>query len=213
YSRLERASEQFYGRGAYFLAEATQVGVEASGSLTSYASGERSDYQTVSLGPFVDWTLTEYLRITARGGYTMQFFEENGLFAAPDDTDSYYLGLSVAHQLTQAISHDLSGEHGLDTGIDAQSVQRTSLGYGIRWRLMDPLTASFNTSVEMASETKTAFGAGEDYTRLGFGCGLAYAMTAHLSSSIGYQYYQRDSDLERNNYDQNLVTLMIGYRF
>jgi outer membrane protein assembly factor BamA len=53
----------------------------------------------------------------------------------------------------------------------------------------------------------------ETYNQYGPGISLSRPITAKLISSLGYQCYLRDSDLQGRNYTVNVVSLSLNYAF
>ncbi len=219
YAYLDRASEQFMARGGYSFGPRSRAGLEASVSLTTYDQSLRNDFSSYSVGPYVDWAVREDLLLTARGGYVIYAFDNNATGPALDDLSSYYVQLSGSHQITEFISHTLSAVRDVSVGINSDYTERLSLAYNIRWQMMENLDVGAGVNYDLGAEPDTGdpgdpfFRAGEDYDRYGFNLGAGYRWTEHLRSSLSYRYYKRSSDEDNRDYDNNVVSLVVSYRF
>ena len=210
---LGRASEQFLGRAAYRFADATQAGLEASGSLTDYESPMQQDNQSVSVGPFLEWQLRADLRLSLRGGYVIYFQEPGPLFGLSSDVSSYYVGIDANHRLTDYITHGLSAVREVRQSVNQGSelTEQLTVRYFVTWAFLDQATISADCFYEHGKPPP--LGIEETYDRLGFGVGVNWQLLAHLSVGLAYRYTTRDSNINTRDYNQNLVTLSANYQF
>ena len=213
FSYLERTSEQFFLRGAHLIGPGTRAGIEASASFTDYREDVRRDFNSYSAGPFVEWTILQGLAVSARGGAVRN--ELSGNSVAPDDTtlDSYYFGGSVDHQLTDFIRHSISAQHGLRVGLNAEFTEATTLRYDIRWQMTDVWDVSAGVLYELGERPDGSGGLDEEYDRFGLQAGIGRPLWGRLSVRADYRYTRRESNLENRDYDQNIVSVSLRYRF
>ena len=91
---------------------------------------------------------------------------------------------------------------------------REDEAYGIRFDLEKPLaraiTANFDAEYERAENGD--LGSNEDVDRLTLGASLGYEYRRFLAS-LGYRYRINESDIDANDYNNNIVTLSASVRF
>jgi predicted porin len=208
---LNRASELFIGRAGYALAAATRAGIEASGSLTAYDLPLRSNFHSVSVGPFLEWWVTTNLQCTARGGYLEYISEATAVLPAPANMYSYYFELAAKQQLTRSLSHEFRAVRDVQVGTTSAFIEQLTVGYGVGWAATEFARLAGGVVYEHGEEP--GYLVDENYERISFSFGVSYDLTQRLTSSIGYRYQRRDSNIPGQNYQQNSVTLGVAYRF
>jgi opacity protein-like surface antigen len=216
---LGRASEQFFGRAAYRVAEKTLVGLEVSGSLTDYETTPQRNNQSVSVGPYVEWQLLADLRLGLRGGYVTYFQVPDLALGQGGTTGSYYFGLEADHQLTEHVTHRLSVTQEVQQSLNAGSgfLEQLSIHYSVTWAFLR--NASFSTDFFYENGNTPQPGINpqssinEKFDRLGFGAGMNWQLLRHLAVGMAYRYTTRDSNLPARGYHQNLATLSGNYQF
>lgn len=217
FNYLDRNSHLLFGRaGRLFGQGAGNTGVEVSATLTDYSQNLNSDTTVVSLGPYLDWQATDAITLGLRGGYVFYTYTTVIVPGQPNNQSSYYLGLTADQRLTDAITHDVRVTHSVQPGVQAGSafVVETVLGYGVRWRFVDPASLGFNLSYTLGQqEVSGGLGPSEDYQQARVGIGLTYEVISRLVVGVGYDFSVRDSNLDGRNYTENRITLRAGYTF
>jgi len=211
YRDLDRGSEQLFARVGYLLAAETEVGVETSASITDYTETLRSDFHSVSLGPYVEWRFTDALITRLRGGYVVYDFDDSPTGPSLGTLNSYYLGLTAEHQLTDFLTHQLSATQKVRVGTSSEYEEQFQASYGLRWALFEALSASTGLFYEYTLAPQPL--QDERYHRLGFNLGTNLRLTDNLSTGLSYRFTVRDSDLASRDYTQHLVMLNLGYQF
>ena len=155
---LNYSSEYFFGRAGWRLAEQSEFGVEASGSLTSYQVDSQNNSQSVSIGGYADWQLRPAIQLELRGGPTLYFFDNSTAGQSTSALNSYYLVVQVAHQLNDYLSHTLNIERDVQLGLNPGSayIEQLSAGYSISWQMTHAVTASFNVNYESGNQPFTS---------------------------------------------------------
>ena len=241
FSRLDRSSEQVFGRVAYSIAPATRVGLEASSALTDYAAAAQPDNVSFSIGPFTEWQVTEAFTASLRGGFTHYSFDSTA-GAVPDSTivlirpaapayelNSYYAGLNLNHRLTEFISHGVSASHSIRPGINQGSdyTESTDAGYQVSWALTQNTTIGANFGYAHGTETQTQIpDEGPDPIEIGdlrptneaydtFRVGLSgsYRLSQQTTVTLAYNHNRRESSNADRSYFQNRVSLGLRYQF
>lgn len=213
YAYLDRASEQFFARAGYALGEQTRVGLESSVALTAYDDPIRNDFNTFSFGPYADWAVLESMVLTLRGGYVFYTFDESGATPVQDDLSSYYVQIAGTHQLTEFIAHNLSAVRDVSVGVNSDYTERFAFQYGIRWQTTENLSVGAGANYDFGQEADSGAFVGEEYDRYGFNLTAGYRWTDHLNSTLAYRYYNRTSNQPGRDYDNNVVSLVLSYRF
>ena len=211
FSDLDRNSHQVFFRLGQVLAERTRWGGEVSGSQTTYVEGERNDFTSFSVGPFLEWQATESLNLSIRGGWTWSMYDQTGTLPAPDDASVPYAAIQARHQLTAYFSHELSAVRELSVGAETQTLETLIFRYGVNWQATDVLAPRAGVFYELGKAP--TFLVDEEYDRMGFDFGLPFRLTDHLNLSLSYQFTLRDSNFPGRSYDDNRVVLNLGYQF
>ena len=211
FNDLDRNSHQIFGRTGYVVAERTRWGGEVTASQTLYDSSVRNDFKSVSVGPFIEWQLTDAIRLNLRGGWTWTIFDDNGTLTSPDDVSVPYASVDVQHQLTDYFSHGISASREVRVGINTQYIDTYSIRYDLSWNLTDRFVLGAGVSYETGEEPGEL--ATEKYDRLGFNLGFPFQITDRLSLSVGYGFSKRNSDAAGRDYQDNRASLDISYQF
>ena len=213
YDYLTRASEQFYGNAAYSFADRTKTGIEASGSLTRYESGFRPNYQSISCGPFLNWQLIDSLSLTLRGGYVIYLNDPSTLNLGADNVTSYYIDFRATHQLTDFISHGLTVVRDVQPGDNRGNLfqEQFQASYFAAWAFHRNFSFTASFFYELGSQP--VLGIQDDYSRFGAGCGLTWQPLEKWNARLGYNYTEKTDTFSIQNYQQNVVSLGITYRF
>jgi putative beta-barrel porin BBP2 len=210
---LERSSEQFFGRAGYRLTSATQIGLEASGSLNNYNDSTQQDNTSASVGPFIEWQITPAIQLGLRGGYVTYSYDKSALNRTTSDTSSYYFGFSANHQWTDHITHGVTASRDYQQGINqgSQAIELYTVQYHLTWAFHHRASISGNFLYEHGTEP--LLGINQKYDRYGTGATLGYQIFRHLSSSLGYQFLTKDANSSSQDYDENTVTFNLTYHF
>jgi len=97
--------------------------------------------------------------------------------------------------------------------LDYVQFDRKDRSYGTRFDIRIPLTRAFSTSFDTEYE-KVKFEdlIIEEADRISFGVSLGYEYRRVLAS-LGYRYRTNDSDINSNDYQNNIITLSASLRF
>lgn len=211
FSDLDRDSHQVFARVGQIIQERTRWGVEVSGSLAAYDQPLRNDFTSLSVGPYLEWQVTEAINVNLRGGWSWTMFDDNGLLAPPDDVSVPYLALQARHQLTAHFSHDLTAVREVRVGVNTQYIDVLNFRYGFNWQMSDLISLGVGAFYEMGEEPNFLFT--EEFDRVGFDIGLPFQLTDNLALTVSYQFTIRDSNVAGRDYDNNRATLTFGYQF
>lgn len=210
---LDRTAEQFFGRAAIRIAEASMAGLEISSSLTDYRSFQQSDNVSVSVGPFIDWQVTHALNLNLHGGLVNYTYDPSLLQPVSQDLNTYYAGLRARHQLTDHINHEFLITQGVEQALNVGSdyIESFRCSYRVSWAFHRSASLSFDASYEQSDEPQ--LGVSSTYDVYGAGLGIGLQPMDHLGVNLAYHYTTRTSDVAGQDYDQNMVTLAVSYQF
>ena len=223
----DRATDQVAASAAFGLTSALNVGLESVASRTRYPEAPQDDASRVSVGPFVQLLLSHYTRIYVAAGYQGTFFDDpTGTPAtvpagtatatplpqtAAANPNSYYASLTVTHRLNRYYQDKLSVGHDSQIGLFAQSLETTYVNYSSLWQLSPRFDLSTAVFYEDTLETGNA--GALPYQRFGLALSTGCRITKKLSATVSYQFTEKTSDSEAQNYRQNRVGLTFSYQF
>ena len=219
---LNRSSEYFFGRVGWRFAEATQAGIEASGSLMAYQVNKQSDNYNYSVGGYVEWQLRPSLHLTLRGGPTIYTFYSQSQSGGNSTPNSYYVNLVVSHQLTDFISHSLSINRDVQLGLNQGNdyVEQLTANYAVTWALTKRISVGASALYEDGRQPLEylLFGffpvqSTERYHRYGGGLQASWKFTDKLAANLNYNHLLRDSNLSDRGYTENSVSFGLNYTF
>ena len=90
------------------------------------------------------------------------------------------------------------------------AVELSSVSLGAHWKILR--NVGVGTTLAYEHGKQLGFGT-ETFDRYGAGINLGRPITAKLSSSLGYQFYWRTSDLPGRGYTANIFSLNFSYTF
>ena len=212
---VNHSAELVVARGGFRLNPKLTVGVEGTGSFTTYDEKRLNDSRGYSGGVYANWQPGRYFRVQPRAGYTFYDFRQTSLLINAVDQSSWYADLAVTHNFNEAISYTLSAGHDLRLGIQADSVESSHFRASIDWKIIKDL--SLNTYFSYEHGTQGAGNAKgsvqESFDWFGGGIGLNYPLMKKLAVGLNYRLTLRSSDAADRGYAQNLVGLLFTYKF
>lgn len=214
---LNRSSEYFFARGARRFAEHTQIGLEASTSLTAYELPIQSDNTSYSLGPYAEWKVTQFLSASLRGGPTIYAFDAVGARQPSRNLVSYYANLNLTHSLTEFVSQQLSIGRAVNLGYNQGNdfTEQLTSGYSVHWAAREHLDGGLNFIYEHGQQPLNGqfIPVTENFDRFGIISSVSYQFTRKLSGTLNCSHWERRSNLPGNNYGENNVALQVHYAF
>ena len=214
YEYVNHHGPTFLAQAGYKITPKTQAGLEFSVGMDRFTDPQRSNFNSYSVGPYLDWQILDTLKLSARAGYALYDFAQP-LNGAPDgDFSSYYVSLSLDHQLTKSIAQRLTFTREFQPGLStvlSQLAQDSTVIYTPSWRITDYATLLANVSYDFGNNA--VVGVGDTYNRWGAGGGVNYSVTERLKAGLIYQWYSKTSSLPNEDYRVNTVTLSAGYSF
>lgn len=193
-----------------------QVGVESPLSFTRYDEPVLNDNTGYGGGVYADWRPGSVFSIQPRVGYNAYDFKQTSQTILARDVDSFYGGVTLAHQPREAIGYNLSFGHELRLGLQTDAVEATYARLGVNWAIMRRVTLRPGFFYEHGKQDGQGVVAGsgsETYDWYGPDVTVALAVVENLSLSLNYRLTLRDSDNPGRGYTQNRVGLLATYTF
>jgi len=216
-------SEVFSASAGYTLKPGKLLGVELGDSLMTYTTsnlvytttGTNTTYPNANqwnVGGFYDTKMSEYIHCIAHAGYTLYSPETSGTSTTSGDQGGVYVQLDFTHRVNPHLTYSLSGGRTFNISFNGGAIDRYFASGQLNWRVFEKLTLGTSFSYEHGSQLVTG---GEIYDQYGPGISLSRPITAtaKLTTSLGYQFYWRDSNWAGRNYLVSVVSLNMNYKF
>jgi hypothetical protein len=205
-----RATDSIFARAPFRLGETVVLGPEAGVSWTHYREDYHSDHTSYSAGLFANWPVTEFLTLTPRAGVAYYDFSGGGQLPT-SDSSSFYADLAVSHRLSKYLRHQVAGGRRQQLGVYSDLLDTYFANYSFSWDAMEGLGVSIHVGWEHGNDS--ASNLGEVYDRVWVGPSVSKRLAEKLTATLGYRYVTKMSDRDPLDYEQNLVTLSVSYRF
>jgi hypothetical protein len=214
---LDLTSENVLFRFSRRFAEQTRAGLEASVAVTDYKLSTQPDNNSYSIGPFVEWQVTQFLRADVRGGPTFYEFTSGSSAAGQDNLGSYYLNLDIGYQMTEHVRHQVSVARDVRLGINEGSkyIEQLTASYQVRWVMTDWCSPGFGVIYEKGSQplSNFFFPVTEDFERVGLNPSISFQLTKKLLATVSYWHWDRTSNLPTRGYTENSAALSFNFTF
>jgi len=213
FAQQDHSSELFVARTGLRVYPQLTPGVEGTVSLTSYDQTVLNNNTAYSAGVYADWQPGPSLHLQARGGYSIFQFQQTSRSIQTASLNSWYIGLTATHQITESVSYSLSAGHDVRLGILSDAIEEYYFQPSINWNIIR--NWAFQTSLSyqhgnqgVANEVGNLI---ETYDWITGGFGLSHAITSRLTAALNYHFTLRSSNIPLNEYTQNFVELQLTY--
>jgi len=207
-------SEVFSSSAGYALKPGMLLGVELGASLINYTTTSTntpfSSAKQWNVGGFYDAPVTEYIHFTGHAGYTVYSPDANGALTTVSDFTGIYAQLDIRHRVNQYVEYSLSGGRNISVAFAGGTIDRYFADWQASWKILRKVSLGTSFHYEHGSQVSAG---SETYDQYGPGISLSRPITAKLSSSLGYNFYWRGSNLPARNYTVNVVSLNLNYAF
>jgi hypothetical protein len=212
FSYLDRNEDQFVFSGSLRATNTLSVGLRATGGIVNYNHNFNNDGNWYSFGPFLETQITPYIHVSLEGGYQGGSFNTNGLNGDTSGLDTVYARLQITHRLNRYITETFDIGRDAQLGYTTNTTELTYVRYGAIWRVNSKATIAFEAFYEHGVDSPSNFES-ERVNWYGVGANLDYRLGRHFTTSLGYWFVDRASDLPDRSYYQNRVLMQIGYDF
>jgi len=209
YARLDSASNGAFARVGWPWTASRQAFLAYERVQRDYDSEIQPDYSSDDIRLGVQDQLTEHLSGQLNGGYLMRDYEG----AAQGDKealDDFVLGASLRHEIRESTVQTLRASKAPSDNPNANFFQRVTLG----WQLTHLLRTDLPAYVGVNWTALDGSGQEDEQADIwAYIAGLSYPIARSTSLRLSYRYAMRESNIETHDYEQNRVTLAIGYTF
>jgi hypothetical protein len=212
FSYLDRNEDQFVFSGSVRATNTLSVGVRATGGLVNYNHNFNNDSAWYSFGPFLETQLTPYIHASLEGGYQGGSFNTGGLNQDTSGLSTVYARLQLTHRINRYVTETFDIGRDAMLGYTTNTTELTYVRYAAIWRVNSKATLALEAFYEHGLDSPSDFES-ERVNRYGIGANLDYRLGRHLTTSLGYWFIDRTSDLPDRSYYQNRVLWGITYDF
>ena len=208
------SSELLVGRAGLVVHPKVTVGVEATGTFTTYDQQVLNNNSGFSTGVYADFHPSQYFQVSPHLGYTETYYQHPSQSIQTSDQGSWYANLSLSHHITDAVSYSLTAGHNITQGIQSDAIEQDTVDLGIGWNIIKDLglTTSFSYTHGNQGQGNVSGNLTETYDWYTGNLNLSHPITKKLTASLSYRVTVRSSDIPSNAYTQNLVGLMLTYQ-
>lgn len=208
---LDQDTHQFHGRIGYRCAPQITVGVQGGYSITDYLQRVQNNGTTWSVGGYTEAIISEYLRGGASVSMQGSHFDSNGTIGDTSDFNSVVFAVTLNNQLNRWLNHALSLSRYTTLGIGTNFTDVYRVDYSINAEMIQQVTTSLNFFHEWFADSPGY--SAQNGTRWGVGPSIGYQLTPSTRLSIGYQRTERDANLNRFDYTQNVAYIDMNHQF
>jgi hypothetical protein len=208
----DSAAELVYASAGYRLNPRVLLGLDASGTFTTYDQAVLDNNNNYSAGVHAVWRPNTFFRITPRVGYTVSQFQQTATSQTPT-VSSYYFDVTAIHDVSKILTYSVSFGREIRGGIQADVIQDYYFRPALTWSFVRNLSIQTIGAYEHGSQ---GGGSGptivsETYDYYSGTLILGYSFMKRLSSTLSYELTIRDSTGANRAYTQNAVVLNLAY--
>lgn len=186
-------------------------GLGLSYSSRRYEGGTLNDGTSWSLGPFINWSVTDFTDVHVGVSAVRSDFEEGGTVQDSTDFEGFSGIIRVSNELNEFFTHSLALERNVDFGFAANSSQRDVISYEGRWKAREDLTLNGGMSWEWGEDSG---GLNRDeYSRWSSWLGTRFALSRKLTLSVNGELSHKDSEVELRSHDVLRAWIRLVYDF
>ena len=211
----ESQSYQSYQANLFALRASTKVhpavttGLELGGGMTEY-DPPLNDHSQISVGPMIQWQVTQKTSLRAAGGYGIYMFGPGEYIKDLPNFTGFYGVLSAQQQLTRNVSHSLSGGKQLQVNTRGFPLDNYFAHYQVSLNVIRHVGLSLGFLYQNGTEY---YGIGERFNWIGLTASVNRQLTQRISAQLTYQGYWKMSQINAYDYTQNNIALQATYRF
>jgi hypothetical protein len=211
----DSSSELLNGRAGFRFNPTVVTGLEAAGSFTTYDQRILNNNFGWTGGTYAEWQPDHGFRFTARGGYAAFHFDQTSTTLNAQDQHSYYLGITLNHDITEAVTYAVAAGHEIQLGVSSDTIEDWYARINVNWKIIKGLIFTTELSYESGKQGATTPTATveEHFNWVTGNIGLSHPITKNLQASLDYRFTTRTSNLSNRDYTQNLVGLRLTYLF
>lgn len=176
-------------------------------SLDDNGLNRDSDGYNIQAGLAVD--LTRLVRADVAVGWMEQDYADSAL----DDADGFSADARVRWSFTELTTIRFNALRAINetTSNNVSSILFTSVGAGVDHEFLRNLNAT--ADAKFSTSDYQGDPASREDDKLTLSAGLDYKLNRNFFGGLGYTYENRDSNINTNDYSNNIVRLTVGAQF
>jgi hypothetical protein len=222
FDNINHSAEMLFVRSGFQLHPQVTAGLESTAAFTKYdgqggsstTQNELNNNDAYTVGPYVTFRYSEFMSVTARGGYATYQFDQTSSDIETSSQDTWYAGLTFSHQPRESISYSIDAGREVQLGTESDLVEDWYVRPNVTWNMIKDWTLSTGLFYEHGKQ-----GVGSDvtgnlddsYDWYGGNLSLQHELTSRLSVALSYRLTLRSSDSPDDEYTQNLVGIQLTY--
>jgi Putative beta-barrel porin 2 len=209
---LDRNAEIVSGRAAFGITPTISTGLETAAAFSHYRRDILADNTNFQIGAFVSVVVTSYLRFQLAGGYEAFYFDDTNRFdGRVGDENGYYVRFLAVNRLNAYVTQALSVGHNTQLGYSSNTLETTYARYSAELKLIRNVGLAFDATYEHGKESGGFLN--ESYDHYGASLNLNYRLTPSITTTLGYTFFDKESNVALRDYYQNRVVLTFNYSF
>jgi hypothetical protein len=219
FDNVNHSAEMLFARAGFQVHPKIAVGLESTAAFTAYSqSGTNglNNNDAYTAGVYTELRPSQFLTITARGGYATYQFQQTSTSIQTSSQNSWYASLHVAHEPRDSVNYSLEAGHEVQLGTTSDLVEDWYVRPNINWRIIKGF--DFNTSFfyEHGNQGVGSSGSLPGYSNgtfdwYGSQLSIQHQLTSRFALSLNYRITLRSSSTPDDGYTQNLVGLQLTY--
>jgi hypothetical protein len=214
YDSQNNAAEMLFAKAGAEVYPGVTPGVEVTTAFTTYQQATLNNNDAYTAGGYVNWQPGSYFSLQSQGGLSTYRFQHTSQSVRTDNLNSWYCGLTITHQPTDAISYTLAAGHEVQLGIQSDATEDWYVRPTIQWNIIKNVSLHTSFSYENGTQgVGNVSGNQTDtfdwmYTEVG----ASYSVLKKLSLGLNYRLTIRSSSTSNDGYTQNVVGFTLTYQ-
>lgn len=205
------------------LAANFTTGLGISYSTMDFDLDVNNDGDIFTLGPWVEWKITELIGLYAGVAYNDHNFETgavtdrldnsnpNAFFGDSAQLEDYTWMVRLSHVANEVFNHQVEWYR----AIDVSNTANFNTLDGIRYSFAYNITQRIRLDAAVGYEENESSGGliNDDFDRWIWGLSTEVVLGPQLTADIGYRYIDKDSSARFQSYEQNQFRVFLEYDF
>lgn len=217
---VNHSSEMFFVRSGLQVHPQVKVGLEATAALTTYDQAQLNNNDAYTVGPYVEFRPSSVMQVTARGGYSTYQFQQSSAYIQTSSQDSWYASLSLSHQIMDSLFYSINAGRDQQLGTQYDLSQDWYVRPSVTWKFIKGFDLNTGFFYQHGKQGQGSTGSlplpgslnqEETYDWYGGDFAVQHALTSSFTLGLTYRLTIRTSNINNNDYTQNLVGLQLTY--
>lgn len=214
FDNINHSAQLLFLRSTFAVRPNLKLGLEATAAFTTYEQDTLNNNDAYTAGLFGDYSPSEAMKISLRGGFSTYQFKGSSASVATSDQNGGYADLNFSHQITEAIAYSVNAGHSIQLGIQSDLTEITYVRPNISWAIIKDWDINTGFFYEHGNQGigNIVGNVTEIYDWYGGSLTVDHQFSKHFSGSAFYRLTLRHSNTPDNGYNQNLIGLQVNYR-